>query len=436
MRNDQVQKQLAAANAALRDNAVRMFDQTRALQPSVVNMMLRQQQQVERLLRPSYVEQMARLSKQIDMLRPSYFAQFEKMQRQLRPTLVSLHSMRAPLIAQVEQMNTQLGLGHRKPVVPFQNRALASFTRGYANLTDDLAHQIQSALRPNYFGALQQFNRLTTQPDLLGLQRLAEQLRAQWQPAPLYQLGRLSEHLRRPPWLDDLRGKLTGALDGYLAWLEREWAEVKMRQTPPPLIFLLASLPAIVGLQLLNELETDDRLLLARLEEELARGTLVEELQAALQPSTALDPVAKRHLVQALSWVRRGQYVDAAPPLYQGLERALKLTARRQGVIDDKNHFLVPGAHRRKARSVEDVFTYLGLDRLYIRFLRVWIFGEMGNLARHGDLAEDEHRRWVLRAVVALVGWIEYVGGEEDAVAQLVERLELERGDDADEVAG
>jgi hypothetical protein len=52
----------------------------------------------------------------------------------------------------------------------------------------------------------------------------------------------------------------------------------------------------------------------------------------------------------------------------------------------------------------------------------------MGTLARHGDLAEDEHRRWVLRTVLAVVGWLDYLGA--DAVAELVGRLELEPPDD------
>ncbi len=63
--------------------------------------------------------------------------------------------------------------------------------------------------------------------------------------------------------------------------------------------------------------------------------------------------------------------------------------------------------------------------------MNAWVFGEIGTLARHGDLAEDEHRRWVLRTVLAVVGWLEYLGGSSDAVAELVVRLELESGDDA-----
>jgi hypothetical protein len=101
-----------------------------------------------------------------------------------------------------------------------------------------------------------------------------------------------------------------------------------------------------------------------------------------------------------------------------------------RSVIDDNNRFLI-AAHQRRAHTVEDVFTYLGLDRFYIRFLNAWVFGEFGNSARHGDLGEDDHRRWVLRAVLGVAGWLEYLGGEQDYVALLVERLELEPGDEA-----
>jgi hypothetical protein len=137
--------------------------------------------------------------------------------------------------------------------------------------------------------------------------------------------------------------------------------------------------------------------------------------------------VAKQHLVRGLGWVGRGQYVDAAPPLYQGLERAFRLFARKQEVIDERNCFLVKSKNsRRRARGVEDYLPYIGLDRLFVRFLHAWVFGEEGNLARHGDLTEDAHRRWVLRAVIAVIGWLEQAGGEEGAIEKLVARLELE----------
>jgi hypothetical protein len=83
-------------------------------------------------------------------------------------------------------------------------------------------------------------------------------------------------------------------------------------------------------------------------------------------------------------------------------------------------------ARTSKARSVDDLFEHLALDKRYERFLRSWVFGTLGNLARHGDLPESEHRRWVLRAFVALLGWLEYCGADDRPMGALVARLELE----------
>jgi hypothetical protein len=431
-RDEQIRKRLAAANAALRDNVVRLVDQTRAaLGPNVVDAITRQQRAFERMMRPAAVE-MLRLNKQLDILRPSYLTQVEKMNRQMA-------GLRASLVPQFEQLSKL----SEHFVVPRStlsaltgaDAAVTSLRRSYTGVTAGLARQLASVARPTYFGALQHVGRLDLGSSYLtSVSRLAEQFQAQLRPAYVDQLPRLFEQLRRPPWLDGLRSALLAPLDAYSAWLEREWSELKAKKKPAPVMFLLASLPAIVALPVLRALEDDDELLLARLEQELQARALAETLQGAVQRSAALDAVAKRHLVQGLAWVQQGQYVDAAPPLYQGLERAFKLVARERALIDGNNRFLVP-AHRRRLRTIEDVFTYLGLDRLYIRFLRAWVFGEIGNLARHGDLGEDEHRRWVLRAVMAVVGWLEYLGGEEDAVEELVERLELERGKEEDEEA-
>jgi hypothetical protein len=428
-RNDEIRKRLMAANAALRNNVVRLVDRVGLpQQPSAIEMIMRQQRQFEHLLRPAYLEQMQRVSRQVGILRPSYVEQVAKTHHRL----FSLPPFRQPLFSQIEQLQKHFGNGV-KPFSFLDRGALASLTRGYTTIAGDIARQMQSTVRPSYFGALQEF-RVMPPSYLTGIQSLAEQLHMQLRPGYLDQLGHLVEQMRTPFWLGGLRDRFGGLVEDYYAWLERRWAELKARDAPPPLLFLLASLPGIVGLQLLEDLEADDAFLLNRLEEELVAGPLVETLQHAVQANGDLDAVAKRHLVQALNWVRRGQYVDAAPPLYQGLERAFKLAARQRGVIDQRNYFVV-AAHRRKSRTIEDIFGYLGLDRLYVRFLRAWIFGERGNCARHGDLAEDEHRRWVLRAVIAVVGWLEYVGGEQNAVAELVERLELDRREE-DEVAG
>ena len=80
-RNDDIRRRLMAANAALRNNVVR-FDRAR-LQPTGIDMIMRQQRQFEHLLRPPYLETMQRLSRQVDMLRPSRFEELAKTRRPL-----------------------------------------------------------------------------------------------------------------------------------------------------------------------------------------------------------------------------------------------------------------------------------------------------------------------------------------------------------------
>jgi hypothetical protein len=168
----------------------------------------------------------------------------------------------------------------------------------------------------------------------------------------------------------------------------------------------------------------------------LSDGPLLDQLQAAVQASPELDAIAKRNLVRALEWLRQGHFVDATAPLCHGLERAFTGVARRRGIIDDRNHFRV-AARTRKATKVEDVLEHLGLDAAYLRFLRSWVFGEIGNAARHGDLPDEPaHRRWVLRAVAAMVGWFEYCAGDATPMDELVERLELPPPSEEDEASG
>jgi hypothetical protein len=199
-------------------------------------------------------------------------------------------------------------------------------------------------------GALQLSRLLGLPAHVTAIRRLAEQAQQQLRLSDFAQANRVAEQMRQALGLDRVREGLGGFLERYQACLEREWAQEKERPRPRPLLFLLASLPALVGLQLLRELERDDELLLTSLEGALG-GSLVEELQEAVQREGTLDSVAKQHLMQALTWVGSRRYVDAAPPLYQGLERAFKLVARR--IVDQKNIFLIPNPHQRKATKIE-----------------------------------------------------------------------------------
>lgn len=233
---------------------------------------------------------------------------------------------------------------------------------------------------------------------------------------------------------EGLRRTLADAAAAYAAWLERHWPEVYANPDhPAPVLFLIAALPMSVALPIyeaVEDLKRDDELL-DGLELALQSSTLLDQVEAAVHSSGDLDPIAKRRLIVALEAVRDGHYIDAAPPLSQGLERAFFGLARDRGIIDADNKFLVK-ARTSKAKKVEDLFEHLGIDYGYRRYLNAWVFGDFGNPARHGMLVDEAaHRRWVLRAFAALLGWFEYCAGDEQPMRQLVAQLELSLASDS-----
>jgi hypothetical protein len=456
-RNEELAKRLRMTVSALSasTNVARPFDPTRLGATGVVERMLQQQRQMERLVfsSPAF-DAVSKLSHSplFDIGRSPLYAQLEQLKKLSAftvprapfatfPKMPAFDIGRSPLFGELEQLKKLTSI---------------AMPRGVVGLSDVAAGRLAGLASPSYFGALQGIARIPDYAKLFaglpdtaklfgGIGRIdTAKLFGGIGPFPDYGklFGGISAQLHARAFasqydsisrvLERMREQVTGPLRAYVAWVEREWAQAKAEHRPPPVLFVIASLPALLGLQLLEELRADDEPLLASLERELASGTLAPELQTAFQRNALLDPVAKRHLAQGVDWVAAGRYVDAAPPLYQGLERAFRLTARGRGVVDANGNFLLPGVRKTRMRKIEDTFRYLGLDHLYLRFLHAWVFGEIGNLARHGDLPEVEHRQWVLRATVALVGWLEYVGGEANAVSELVERLELESGDSAD----
>ncbi len=118
--------------------------------------------------------------------------------------------------------------------------------------------------------------------------------------------------------------------------------------------------------------------------------------------------MSRRHLVQVLNWTRDGNYVDACPPLYTGLQGVFTRVARDRGIIDERNLFLV-AARKARAEKTEDLFEHLALEPRYRRFLNAWIFSEAGNPYRHGEVPDaDPHRRQALLGVIAVLGWLEH----------------------------
>jgi hypothetical protein len=402
-RHERQLEHLQQTMAGVSENVVRLVEATHKAvrQSGVLESIARNQRHVQRIahaytraFRPAYIEQIELINRRFEQI--------------VRPSLVG-------------QLGRRIG-------------AVDSFARGYARMAEDFSRRFDAVVRPSYFGALERMSRQINEalrPRYFeSVSRLIEQMQQAVRPSYLDQIGAIArrfQELMGAPLFEVLRE----SLERYGGWLERNWAQVYANPDhPPPVIFVLASLPMAIGLRLLRVVEKDDEPLLELLEAAMDGTTpVIDGVQTAVQQDAQLDAIAKRHLVTALEHLRSRQYVDAEPPLYQGLERAFKLVACQRGIVDRHNRFLVE-ARTAKARSVDDLFEHLALDTRYLRFLRSWVFGPWGHLARHGDLPESEHRRWVLRAFVALLGWLEYCGGDERPMEALVARLELEARQD------
>lgn len=205
-------------------------------------------------------------------------------------------------------------------------------------------------------------------------------------------------------------------LEGSMHFLNENWVELQgyPAQYPPPALYVLAFLPMGVGLPLARTIrDRDDERLISLLEPVLTNPELVDRMQAATEGASLLSPVAKQHFRTAFGWLRVGAYVNAYPPFYQALESGLREAARQGEVIDEHNRFLVE-TRTSKARKIEDVFPHLPLTPRYRRFLLSWIFGEVGNPFRHGDISDPEEcRNQALLLAMATIGWLETFGSWE-----------------------
>ncbi len=348
------------AVGAMNDNVIRMVQRTRKtlLDSGTLDFVERNRRQME---------PMAETHTRV--FRPGYFEQLERMSRQFEQV------MKPPVINQVLRADSALNV----------------FARGYTRMAEKVGSRLQSVAQPSYFGSLElisrQINESLRPARVESLTRVAEQLRLTLRPRHLESLARIAEQIQqvvkpryldqfaelgerlRPftttPLFDALREGLVHAVEGYAGWLKERFPEVFVNPDhPPPFLFVVVSLPLAVAVPLLDALVAgDDEPLLQRLEEGIGGTPLVDTVQAAVQQSGALDSIAKRNLVQALDHVRDQRYVDAEPPLYQGLERAFRYDARRRGVIDDDNKFLIAGERRSRATSVEHLFEHLIDDR-------------------------------------------------------------------------
>lgn len=225
---------------------------------------------------------------------------------------------------------------------------------------------------------------------------------------------------------------LWAGLKAYADYLERRWPDqfVENPQHPPPVLFLLASMPSWVGIPLLRTMRRRlDERFVDGLEAAIERSACLSlARQVLVLEATPLPDIGRRHLLVGLSALAEGRYVDATPPLYQGLEAAFRASARRRGIIDSRGCYVDrPPSRRARPEQIEDLFPHLGLDPKFTRFLRAWVFGEPGGAIRHGDsLDAADHRRWALLAGIATLGWLEAFAVAPEPLDAMNRQLERE----------
>jgi hypothetical protein len=207
---------------------------------------------------------------------------------------------------------------------------------------------------------------------------------------------------------------------------EENWAEFHGSQKKhPPVLFVVGYLPRSLGLPLVGSIRgRHDERLIGLIEPVLTNPQLLTELQTATENADLLSTVAKRHFATAFEMLGAGRFIDAYPLFYEALQAGFTAAARSHGVIDGRNRFLID-VPATKMRKTEDLLAHLPLRTRYLRFLRSWVFGEIGDPFRHGDVEDPEEcRRQALLLGMATIGWLETFGTWERREFKLLMRSE------------
>ncbi len=157
-----------------------------------------------------------------------------------------------------------------------------------------------------------------------------------------------------------------------------------------------------------------DELLAATFSDGLTEPGTIKAVLAGLERAP-LSEVKQQQLAHGVQHIAAGEYHLAVPALIGPLEGTFWRTAQERGLIrmDDHGDWRTtvktskPGV---KVGAIEKLSTYLLQgEPEFASFLRGVAYGGEGHPYRHG-VAED---RWHVRALcllVALIGWLEFVG--------------------------
>lgn len=224
----------------------------------------------------------------------------------------------------------------------------------------------------------------------------------------------------------EITGGIGRGIETSLLVFEENWAEFHDSQRKhPPVLFVVGYLPRSLGQPLVSTIrERHDERLIGLIEPVLTNPQLLTELRIATANAELLSPVTKQHFATAFEMLGAERFIDAYPPFYEALQAGFTAAARSQGVIDERNRYLID-VPATKMRKTEDLLVHLPLRTRYRRFLRCWIFGETGDPFRHGDVEDPEEcRRQALLLGMAAIGWLDAFGTWERQDFKLLLRSE------------
>lgn len=206
---------------------------------------------------------------------------------------------------------------------------------------------------------------------------------------------------RLGPYFDRLR-ELQSEMQEEAAFLRR-WENSAL--------WFLLSLLTVRSARPLLALDGDalEMAVLDALESAVRDDAFASELLAAAARCEMLTAAQRHHLAHGLQHARHGDWLDASPPLLDGLEGAFWSVARSQDIINSERRLVAQPT--KVVRGVESLFNRLPVAGDYATFLRRRVFGTTGDPFRHGD-ADGGERRQVLFGIAALAGWLEEFAAE------------------------
>ncbi len=135
--------------------------------------------------------------------------------------------------------------------------------------------------------------------------------------------------------------------------------------------------------------------------EPVVRGSeLTDEMNVLVGEVACLAPVQREWLTHGLQHAKAGDWVQAIPPLFAGLEGALHSSAVEAELLEP--------SRKGKYMGPEKIVKHIGFQSDFELFATRLAFGTRGQAFRHGR-PEHEARDQALLVIVAIMGWLDHV---------------------------